>query len=89
MAGRRARFRGLEDKLLWYDALPYLSLNRADERRLLADHTVQGLPPDEGAPLALRIARADELAAAGQSLEALVEITEAYNAGAKAFGDKN
>jgi multimeric flavodoxin WrbA len=89
MAGQRARFRGLEDKLLWYDALPYLSLSRADERRLLADHTVQGLPPDEGAPLALRIARADELAAAGKPLEALVEITEAYNAGAKAFGDKN
>ena len=89
MAGQRARFRGLEEKLLWYDALPYLGLSRAAERRLLADHTVQGLPPDEGAPLALRIARADELAAAGKPLEASVEITEAYNAGAKAFGDKN
>jgi multimeric flavodoxin WrbA len=85
MAAQRARFRGLEDKLLWYDALPYLGLSRADERRLLADLTVQGLPPAEGAPLALGLARGDELGAAGRQLDAQMEITRIYNAGAKAF----
>lgn len=85
MAVQRARFQGLEDKLLWYDALPYLGLSRADERRLLADLAVGGLPPDEAEPIALGLARAHELDAAGRKLAALVEITQAYNAGVKAF----
>ena len=89
MAVQRARFRGLEDKLLWYDALPYLGLSRADERRLLADLTVQGLPPAEGASLALGLARADELAAAGKPLDAQREITRIYSDGAKAFEAKD
>ena len=85
MAAQRERFKGLEDKLLWYDTLPYLGLSRADERRLLADLAVQGLPPAEGAPLALGLARADEMAAAGRPLDAQREITRIYNAGTKAF----
>jgi multimeric flavodoxin WrbA len=85
MAVQRARFQGLEDKLLWYDALPYLGLNRADERRLLADLVVQGLPPEEAEPIALGLARAHELDFAGRKLDALVEISKAYNAGVKAF----
>jgi multimeric flavodoxin WrbA len=85
MAGQRARFQGLEDKLSWYDALPYLGLSRADERRLLADLAVQGLPPDEAQPIALGLVRAHELDAAGRKLDALVEITRAYNAAVKAF----
>lgn len=85
MAVQRARFKGLEDKLLWYDTLPYLGLSRAAERRLLTDLVVRGLAPAEGAPLALDLARADELAAAGRSSEALVEITKVYNAGVKVF----
>lgn len=85
MAVRRQRFQGLEDKLLWYDALPYLGLSRADERRLLADLAVQGLPPDEAEPIALGLARAHELDAAGRKLDALVEVARAYNAAVKAF----
>ena len=85
MAVQRERFQGLEDKLLWYDALPYLGLSRADERRLLADLAVQGLPPDKAEPIALGLARAHELEAAGRKLDALVEITKVYNAGVKAF----
>jgi len=88
MAQRRDPFKGLEDRLLWYDALPYLCLSRADERRLLADLTVQGLPSDAGPPLALGLARADQLTAAGKPLEALAEITGVYEAGAKAFEGK-
>jgi multimeric flavodoxin WrbA len=89
MALQRAPFKGLEERLLWYDALPYLGLSRAEERRLLADYTVQGLLANDGAPLALGLARADELAAAGKSLDALVEITQVYDAGAKAFDAKD
>ena len=85
MAARRARFDGLEDKLLWYDALPYLGLSRADERRLLAGLAVQGLAPAEAEPIALGLARAHELDAAGQKSEALVEITRAYNAAVKLY----
>jgi hypothetical protein len=85
MAARRARFDGLEDKLLWYEALPYLGLSRADERRLLADPAVQGLAPAEAEPIALGRARAHELDAAGRKSDALVEITRAYNAAVKLY----
>jgi len=85
MTVQRERFQGVEDKLLWYDTLPYLGLSRADERRLLADHAVQGLPPDEAEPIALRLARAHELEAAGRKSDALAEISAAYNAAVKAF----
>lgn len=37
MARSRAPFKCLEERLLWYDDLPYLGLSRAAERRLLAD----------------------------------------------------
>ena len=85
MADRRAKFRGLEDKLLWYDNLPYLGMSRAEERRLLAELTVQGLPPKKAEPIALGLARAHELEAAGRHLDASREITKVYNAAFKAF----
>jgi len=43
------------------------------------------LPPGEARPIALGLARAHELDSAGRKLDALVEITKAYNAGLKAF----
>ena len=85
MAKGRAKFKGLEDKLLWYDKLPYLGISRAEERRLLAELTVQGLPPDEAAPIALGLARAHELEAAGRALEASREITKVSHAAFEAF----
>jgi multimeric flavodoxin WrbA len=89
MTEGRAKFRGLEDKLLWYDNLPYLGMSRAEERRLLAELTVQGLPPGEAEPIALGLARAHELEAAGRELDAAVEITRVYNAAFKAFEEKD
>lgn len=89
MAKARMPFNGLEDRLLWYDKLPYLGLSRAAERHLLADLAVQGLPPNRGANFAHRLARADESRAAGKPLEALMEITRVYDAGAKAFEGKS
>jgi multimeric flavodoxin WrbA len=88
MAGRRHPFAGLEERLLWYDRLPYLGLNRAAERRLLADLAIQALPSRESSEMALGLARADELSAAGKPVEALTEITRVYEAGVKAFEEK-
>ncbi len=78
-------FHSLEERLLWYDALPYLGLNRWQERRLLADLTVQALPEGADTSTIFGLARADELAAAGRKLDALTEITRVYDAGVRAF----
>jgi multimeric flavodoxin WrbA len=88
MAGRRHPFAGLEERLLWYDQLPYLGLSRAAERRLLADLAIQALPSRESPAMALGLARADELSAAGKPVEALTEVTRVYEAGVKGFEEE-
>jgi multimeric flavodoxin WrbA len=88
MADRRHPFAGLEERLLWYDALPYLGLSRAAERRLLADLAIQALPSGENAAMACGLARADELSAAGKPVDSLIEVTRVYEAGAKAFEEQ-
>jgi NAD(P)H-dependent FMN reductase len=88
MAQKRTPFEGLEERLLWYDALPYLGLSRAGERRLLAGLITQALPVSADADISRGLARADALAAAGKELEALTEITRVYEAGVKAFDGK-
>lgn len=85
LAGKRIPFAGIEDRLMWYDALPYLGLTRAEERRLLADLTTAALPPGSDPAIASGLARADALAAAGCRLEAQEEITRTYQAGVQAF----
>jgi hypothetical protein len=85
MAGQRHPFAGLEKRLLRYDKLPYLSLSRAAERQLLADLAIQALPLRENTDMALGLARAGELSAAGKPMEALVEATRVYEAGLNAF----
>jgi NAD(P)H-dependent FMN reductase len=88
MAQQRLPFAGLEERLLHYDALPYLNLTRAAERRLLADLTTAALPAGADTKIPFNLARADELAAAGKPLESLSEITKVYDAGVKAFEGK-
>lgn len=88
MAQQREPFGGLEERLVWYDSLPYLSLKRADERRLLADLTTAALPGDADPSIARGLARADSLSAAGCAVEGLREITRVYDAGVKAFERK-
>src|SRR4030043_1629124 len=44
MSLHRTPFTTLEERLLWYDGLPYLGLNRAAERCLLADLTILAQP---------------------------------------------
>ena len=85
LAHERRPFAGLEERLLWYDGLPYLGLSRAGERRLLADLTTMALPEGASSTTAQRLARAHALAAGGQGEEALKEVTQVYEAGVKAF----
>lgn len=88
MADTRHPFAGLEERLLWYDRLPYLHLSRAAERRLLAALTLTALPEAAAAPLSHGLAQAEALAARGETLQALEEITRIYDAGVKAFEER-
>jgi multimeric flavodoxin WrbA len=85
MAGERHRFSGVEERLLWYDSLPYLGLSRAAERRLLAGLTTTALPADADPAIARGLAHADALAARGESLQSLQELTRTYEAAVKVF----
>ena len=88
MIQRRTPFTPPEERLLWYDSLPYLGLSRAGERRLLADLTTMALSPNTQSPVPFGLARADALSAAGRLLESLTEVTRIYEAGVKAFEGK-
>jgi hypothetical protein len=85
MADRRHRFNGVEERLLWYDALPYLGMSRAAERRLLANLTTAALPEQSDPAIHRALVQADALAAGGDSLPSLQEVTRAYEAGVKVF----
>ena len=88
MANERRPFSGLEERLVWYDNLPYLGLSRAGERRLLADQIAMDVPEEMGPDVLSGLARSDALAAAGRSVESLSEVTRVYEAGVKAFEKK-
>ncbi len=64
---------------------PTWALTRAAERRLLAGLTATALPHDADPAILRRLVEADALAARGDQLLALQEITRAYDAGVKAF----
>ena len=88
IARSRTPFKCLEERLLWYDDLPYLGLSRAEERRLLADLVALEVSEDLGVDAFSGLARSDCFAAAGRSLDSLSEITRVYEAGVKAFQSK-
>lgn len=84
-AGVRQPFAGVEDRLLWYDNLPYLGLTRAGERRLLAALAAEALPETAFAAIPRDLAAADALAAQGEPLRALQEVTHVYDTAVKVF----
>jgi hypothetical protein len=88
MTKSRTPFNGLEERLVWYDNLPYLGLSRAEERRLLADFVALEVPEDMGTDVLSGLARSDSFAAAGRSVDSLSEITQVYEAGVRAFERK-
>jgi hypothetical protein len=67
--------------------LPDLSFTPAAERRLLAALTTAALPETADPAIPRGLAQADALAARGEHLRALQEITRAYEAGVKVFED--
>jgi NAD(P)H-dependent FMN reductase len=85
LAGNRLPFASLEERLLFFDDLPYLSLSRAAERRLLAALTTGAVSADRLPELAHLLALAEAKAANGDRLEALRATTEVYEASVRAF----
>lgn len=85
MSGKREPFASLEDRLRWYDDLPYLNLSRLEERRLLADLAVGALEDDNAGALALKLLESDCMAMSGQTAQAASEVTKAYDAAVSAF----
>jgi len=85
MVDARQPFDGVEDRLLWYDNLPYLGLTRAGERRLLAALTSAALPETADVAIPRLLADADTLAARGEPLRAMRCLTRAYEAGVRVF----
>jgi NAD(P)H-dependent FMN reductase len=88
MAGKRHPFEGLEERFLWYDDLPYLSMSRAAERRLLAALATEALPDGTLPDIARLLASADRLAAKGEILQSLKASTAVYEAAVKIFEGK-
>ena len=87
MARTRQPFSGLEERLLWYDSLPYLGLSWAGQRRLLAALVTAALPADADPTIARSLAEAEALAARGETLRSLQEITRVYEEGVRLFED--
>jgi multimeric flavodoxin WrbA len=85
MAGQRSPFASVEERLLWYENLPYLNVSRMEELRLLAGLAVSSVPDDEGNALARRLIESDQLGSAARIREMAAEVTSVYKAAVKAF----
>jgi hypothetical protein len=74
--------------LVWYDNLPYLRLSLAGERRLLADLVAMEAADKMGTDVLSGLGRSDAFKAAGRGVDSLLEVTQVYEAGVKAFERK-
>ena len=88
MVQERTPFSSWEESLLWYDSLPYLGGNLADERRLLAAITHEAIPEGRKSDIDGELARADILAASGRSLDSMKEISKVVNSCSKVLNEK-
>jgi multimeric flavodoxin WrbA len=88
MRHEREPFTTYDEGLVWYDNLPYLGMNRFEERRLLAAQVTSAIPEESRKTAALGLAKADMLAAAGRTVDALNEIAKVYVTGIKVFNRK-
>ena len=85
MSRARKRFSRREEMWVLYDGLPYLGLNRAEERRLLAEWVALAASEAGASPALTGLAKAGALGAEGRALDALIEIAEVYETGIKLF----
>jgi len=88
MMPSRTAYKSSEECWLDYVYMPYIGENRAVERRLLAAIAYEAVPKGRRQEVDGDIAHADILAAAGQSLEAMIEITSVYNSCVKIIDGK-
>jgi multimeric flavodoxin WrbA len=72
-------FESRDERDYWYDNLPYLAMSNAEERRLLAAVTCEGLPAEKKKLVTGSWGNADVLYAAGRTLESMNEISRIYD----------
>ena len=83
MSKNHTPFSNRATALALYDKLPYLGLNRLEERRLLTDLIVLALPVASREGAAGGLAKADILAAEDRMLDSASEVAEVYARGFK------
>ncbi len=89
MATARDPFSSYEERLLWYDNLPYLNESLAGERRLLAALMAEAVPEVQKPEIEGNLARAEILASSGHLLESQAEISKVYMSTSRMLKDMN
>ena len=72
-------FESRDERDYWYDNVLYLAMSNAEERRLLAAVTYEGLPVEKKEQVNGSWANSDILSTAGQTLESMNEISRIYD----------
>lgn len=72
-------FESRDERDYWYDNMPYLAALNAEERRLLAAVTYEGLPAEKKELVQGSWTSADILLTAGKTLESMNEISRIYD----------
>lgn len=89
MADEREPFETYQDRLIWYDTLPYINESLAGERKLLAAIMVRAMPDNLKGELLDRMAAVEILEASGQIHEAQGEVGEIYKVCSKELQGMN
>lgn len=89
MADERRPFAGYEERLAWYDDLPYLRENLAGERKYLAALMAEAVPDGQRSEIEGDLSRAEILLASGQELESQREVSKIYMSTSKLLKDMN
>ncbi len=76
MTKNREPFKGLEERLVWYDNLPFLGLSLSGERRLLVDLVALKAANEMGPGVLSGLAWPDAFSAAGRGVDSLSEATQ-------------
>ena len=88
MIETREPFKAWEERLIHYDALPYIGDDNATEMRLVAALASEAVDDDRRAEIKGDLARADILETSGRRLESLTETLKVYQSSAGLFGNK-
>lgn len=89
MVSERRPFAGYEERLLWYDDLPFINDNLAGERQYLAALMAEAVPADQKSQIDGDMARAAILKVSGNPLESQKETSKIYVSTSKLLKDMN